>query len=76
MGGDAMRGPATVVEGIADAQRFADIVIGAPHTLSVPENAHVTREEAIFQKRNPFSAHSGLRGKPLSALQYRLSGLC
>lgn len=50
VGGDAMRGPATVVEGIADAQRFADIVIGAPHTLSVPENAHVTREEAISKK--------------------------
>ena len=50
VGGDAMRGPATVVEGIADAQRFADIVIGAPHTLSVQENAHVTREEAISKK--------------------------
>ena len=27
-GGDAMRGPATVVEGIADAQWFANAVIG------------------------------------------------
>ena len=30
--GDALRGPATVVEGIADAARFAEAVIGAPHT--------------------------------------------
>ena len=34
--GDATRGPATVVEGIADAARFAEEVIGAPHTYEIP----------------------------------------
>ena len=34
VGGDAMRGPATVVEGIADAQYFANAVIGERPQLS------------------------------------------
>lgn len=49
-GGDAMRGPATVVEGIADAQGFADAVIGSKHTFRMPESAHATRAEAIAKK--------------------------
>ena len=32
--GDAKRGPATVVEGIADAAAFAEAVIGAAHTYA------------------------------------------
>ncbi len=50
VGGDAMRGPATVVEGIADAQYFANAVIGESHTFRMPESAVVTRTEAIAKK--------------------------
>jgi putative selenate reductase len=49
-GGDAMRGPATVVEGIADAQGFANAVIGQAHTFRMPESAKATRAEAIAKK--------------------------
>ena len=46
-GGDAMRGPATVVEGIADAQYFANAVIGEAHKFAIPAKAVATREEAV-----------------------------
>ena len=49
-GGDAMRGPATVVEGIADAQAFANAVIGEAHKFSIPAKAKATRAEAIAKK--------------------------
>ena len=49
-GGDARRGPATVVEGIADAQAFADAVIGAVHPYSIPVGARASREEALAKK--------------------------
>ena len=48
--GDARRGPATVVEGIADAQYFANAVIGSVHSVAIPDDAHVTRDEAIARK--------------------------
>lgn len=48
--GDARRGPATVVEGIADAARFAEIVIGHPHTYDIPEEAYVTHTDACAKK--------------------------
>lgn len=48
--GDARRGPATVVEGIADAARFAEIVIGHPHTYDIPEEAYVTHTDACVKK--------------------------
>ena len=35
-GGDALRGPATVVEGIADAARFAEAVLGEVHVTAYP----------------------------------------
>ena len=50
VGGDAMRGPATVVEGIADATWFANAVIGEAHTFRMPASAIATREEAIAKK--------------------------
>ncbi|MDY3985964.1 putative selenate reductase subunit YgfK [Dysosmobacter sp.] len=50
VGGDAMRGPATVVEGIADAQGFANIVIGEAHKVTIPGHAMATREAAIAKK--------------------------
>lgn len=50
VGGDAMRGPATVVEGIADAQYFANAVIGESYKFSIPAKAVATRAEAIAKK--------------------------
>ena len=49
-GGDAMRGPATVVEGIADAQWFANAVIGEAHKYAVPAHAKAGRADAIAKK--------------------------
>ena len=48
--GDATRGPATVVEGIADAARFAEEVIGAAHTYEIPAEAYITKAAAIAKK--------------------------
>ncbi len=49
-GGDALRGPATVVEGIADAQRFADAVTGGPPSYAMPAHAKASRDAAIARK--------------------------
>ncbi len=49
-GGDAMRGPATVVEGIADAQWFANAVIGEAHKYAIPAHAKAGRADAIAKK--------------------------
>ena len=49
-GGDAMRGPATVVEGIADARYFADAVIGSAYRYDIPASAKTSREAAIARK--------------------------
>ena len=48
--GDCHRGPATVVEGIADAAKFAEIVVGKKHEYEIPEQAYVTKAEAIAKK--------------------------
>ena len=48
--GDAKRGPATVVEGIADAAAFAEAVIGKPHTYDIPEQAYITKADAEAKK--------------------------
>ena len=48
--GDATRGPATVVEGIADAARFAEIVIGKAHTYDIPAEAYPSEKEAVAKK--------------------------
>ena len=48
--GDAKRGPATVVEGIADAAAFAEAVIGKAHTYDIPEQAYVTKVDAEAKK--------------------------
>ena len=45
--GDAHRGPATVVEGIADAARFAEAVVGAPYEYEIPAQAFITEADAI-----------------------------
>jgi putative selenate reductase len=48
--GDAHRGPATVVEGIADTARFAEIVVGHPHIYDIPAEADVTEFDAQAKK--------------------------
>ena len=48
--GDAHRGPATVVEGIADAAAFAEAVIGKTHTYEIPEQAYPAKADAIAKK--------------------------
>ena len=48
--GDAKRGPATVVEGIADAAAFAAEVLGSYHTYDIPAEAYVTSADAIAKK--------------------------
>lgn len=48
--GDTLRGPATVVECIADASRFAEAVIGAAHSFQMPTHAAVSRADAIAKK--------------------------
>ena len=48
--GDCHRGPATVAEGIADAAKFAEVVIGKKHEYEIPEQAYVTKAEAIAKK--------------------------
>ncbi len=50
VGGDAMRGPATVVEGIADAQWFANAVIGERYHFEIPAKAVASRADAIAKK--------------------------
>ena len=49
-GGDALRGPATVVEGIADAARFAEEVLGAQHRYEIPDAARPARKQAAARK--------------------------
>ncbi|MBQ2445322.1 MAG: putative selenate reductase subunit YgfK [Oscillospiraceae bacterium] len=48
--GDAFRGPATVVEGIADAAAFAQAVIGKKYEYTIPAEAYPTEAEAIAKK--------------------------
>ncbi len=48
--GDSLRGPCTVVECIADAQRAADDIIGEKRAAEIPAEAYMTPEEAIREK--------------------------
>ena len=48
--GDCLRGPCTVVECIADAQRFADEVSGEKHVMDIPLEAFTTPKDAIEKK--------------------------
>ena len=48
--GDAHRGPATVVEGIADAAAFAEAVIGTAYTYEIPEQAYPAKADATAKK--------------------------
>ena len=48
--GDCLRGPCTVVECIADGQKFADKVIGKKHAMDIPIEAYTTPIKAIEKK--------------------------
>ena len=48
--GDCLRGPCTVVECIADAQKFADIVVGKKHIFDIPPQAYDIPENSIDKK--------------------------
>ncbi len=48
--GDVLRGTSSVVEAIADAARFAQIVIGKAHSYEIPMEAKVHYEEAVAKK--------------------------
>lgn len=50
--GDSLRGPCTVVECIADAQRAADDITGKKHVMQIPDEAKPTMHEAIENKRH------------------------
>lgn len=49
-GGAAIRRAADVVEGIADAKAFAEIVIGEAHTYTIPAESRVEPATAIAKK--------------------------
>ena len=49
-GGDVFRGPATVVEGIADAAAFAEAVTGAKRRGKIPGRARASREAVLAKK--------------------------
>jgi len=49
-GGDAMRGPATIVEGIADAAAFANAVIGETRAVKIPADAIASRADTLAKK--------------------------
>ena len=57
--GDAHRGPATVVEGIADAAAFAQEVIGHAHTFEIPAEAYPARADATLKKGRLAVADAG-----------------
>ena len=65
--GDARRGPATVVEGIADAAKAAAAIAGIRYDAFTPENAAGPEDDYLFKK--------GILNKDLSASpDYRCLG--
>ena len=48
--GDALRGPATVVEAIADAAAFAEAVIGEVHAYEIPKAAKASYDTCLGKK--------------------------
>ena len=71
--GDAHRGPATVVEGIADAARFAEIVVGHPHIYDIPAEADVTEFDAQSQEGRPLHGEQMcLRRRALLTVLHRV----
>ena len=71
--GDAKRGPATVVEGIADAAAFAEAVIGKAYTYDIPEQAYVTKDGGRGQEGYAEDERVHLlRGRALPAVRHRV----
>ena len=73
VGGDAMRGPATVVEGIADAQAFANAVIGEAHPVAIPAKRRVHPCGGHCQEGHPLRERQ-VRGRPVPDLQRGVRG--
>lgn len=48
--GDSLRGPSTIIECVADAKAFAELVIGNEIKADIPEEAYQTKEESIAKK--------------------------
>ncbi|HWR19195.1 MAG TPA: putative selenate reductase subunit YgfK [Clostridia bacterium] len=48
--GDAKRGPATVVEAIADATKCTEAILNEEHKYELPENAYPSYEDALSKK--------------------------
>ncbi|MEG1810588.1 MAG: putative selenate reductase subunit YgfK [Clostridia bacterium] len=48
--GDALRGPATVVEAIADSSAFAEAIIGEIHAYAIPAQAQADYSAALAKK--------------------------
>ncbi len=48
--GDALRGPATVVEAIADAAKCTEQILGEAYRFDLPENAYPTYKETLEKK--------------------------
>ena len=67
-GGDALRGPATVVEGIADAARFAEAVLGEAHAYEIPADARPARQAAEARK-GVLAAAGPAEGEPERCLR-------
>ena len=61
--GDAHRGPATIVEGIADAAAFAEVVTGEKHTYDIPEEAYPAKADAVAKKGVLAAADGGCEGE-------------
>lgn len=45
-----MRGPSSIAHCIADAHRFANLVIGHSHKTALPSEASVSREDALAKR--------------------------
>lgn len=74
--GDAHRGPATVVEGIADAAAFAEAVVGKAWTYEIPETAYPSKAQAIEKKGILMkSSQACCEGKRCPGLQHGLRKL-
>lgn len=50
--GDALRGPATVVEAIADARRFADTITGSARAFDMPGEVRRDYTETLLKKNS------------------------
>ena len=74
--GDSNRGPCTVVECIADAQKAADEIIGAKHVMDIPAEAFASPDEVIPRKGVLFDRDDSDRYEPFSYRCLSCSTVC